>query len=216
MKTTFSILLVLISLAIHAQGVIPLPDRNLFRDVPYSFSIYLIKADSLRSASATLYTRQKGLPVEPVNQPQVVKSGRTVVIGWPNTSSLPDRAWLEIKLDNVTRYTAWVNTSKNSPQTATPGSLTVSDPSQPVATPVVPTVSAKAYRVASVSPSNYFITHDKGIHLVTANFFREDNGQLDSVWRIVVVNDNAVQVTGPPGELFTGTIVLTFISQLSN
>lgn len=214
-KTLFLLVGLFYSLASIAQDVTPLPDRIIFRGNPYVFSLTLTKTDSARAVTAVLRVKPYGPPVELVNQPVVTRSGRKAVISWENTLTLPDpRGWLEIQIAGVTRFTAWVITTKSVP--TGPGGQVIVSPDEPAAPVVAPSVLTKPYRVSNVPSTGYFIQHDKANRLVTATFFREDTGQVDPLWKISITNDNAIQVTGPLNETFSGTIVLSFIPQLTN
>jgi len=217
MKKTLLVLVgLLYSLASIAQ--FQLPDRAIYRGNPYVFALTLNKADSAQLVTAILRVRPYGPPVENVNQPVVTRSGRKAFFSWEDTRTLPDpKGWLEIQVAGTTKYTAWVITTKTVPNVPTTGGVVVvptpDDQPAPVA---APSVSSKPYRVANVPATGYYVQHFKASRLVTATFFREDTGQVDQLWQILIVNDNAVQVAGPKGETFSGTIVLSFIPQLTN
>lgn len=210
-KTLFLLVGLLFSLASLAQQVVQLPDLKPYRGNDYYTELILSRADSALRSSVLLYVRQSGPLVETVNQPFISRSGRKLGISWSRvqTLTLPDpRAWIVIKAGDAIRYQGWVVPGNK------PGGTLPNEPTTPVAT--APSLSSKPYRVANVPNTGYFIQHDKANRLVTGTFFREDTGQIDQLWRIIILNDNAVQVTGPPNETFSGTIVLSFIPQLSN
>lgn len=212
--------LLLYPLLLCGQGVTQLADRNVYRGNPYSFELVLTRADSGLISSAVLYTDKNGRTLVAASQPVLSRNGRTLSISWSRsqTSTLPDRAFMEISSGDQIRFQAWVNTSKNAIATTAPGSLTVVSTVPDVsAGPIyLPGSTSKTYPLQNVLYSGYTITHNKGTKLVTATFFREDTGQADPLWRIDITTENAIIVRGPPDESFSGRLVLSFTPIVSN
>lgn len=207
-------LLIALSLA-QAQPVTGLADRTAYRGNAYSFGIVLTQADSAKTITATMYLdRNQANSFLPIaKQPTVSRSGRTVTIAWSRTQTaeLPDRSWMEIKAGNIARFNLFINCNKNAAVIAQPGSLTVISPATDLAGAVLlPGPSTSTYPLQNVIFSGYSISHNKANSLVTASFFRGDTGQIDPLWRIEIQDQNTVIVRGPPGEVFSGQLVLAF------
>lgn len=223
MKPTHVARLLLLVLALilgmclaFSQGVTQLPDRPIFRGNPYTFSLVLASADSALVSTAVLYYDKNGRIVETPNQPTVSRAGRTLILSWNVTSTLPERAWLEIRAGGVTRFVAWVVTNKNPTIIMPPGSLTVISPIADGGSGIVPGSTSRIYNLANTPNSGYVVTHNRANRLVKATFFREDTGLADPLWRLSGIQDNSVTLGGPPGETFTGKLELEFSTQTNN
>lgn len=208
----------LVSVAGISQGVTALPDQLVFPGNPYVLNVVVSRADSTANSTATLFYGPNGRQVEQPGQPTVSRAGRLLSIGWTanQTRTLPvgQQLYLSISAGPVARLGALVTVTKYPQKISQPGTFTVVSP---VAELSETGATAKTYVLNNVPPSGYRITHNKGTRIVTAVFYRDDTGQIDPLWRIQIVTENAVEIAGPPGEVFPGRVVLFFpIFTLSN
>jgi len=211
-------LLIAVCLA-HAQPVTGLPDRTAYRGNQYSFNIVLSRADSALTSTALLYYDKAGRVLPVTSQPTVSRSGRTVTLAWSRTQTtgLPERAWLEISAGDAVRFNLNLTCNKNAAIIAQPGSLTVISPISDLSGPVMlPGNTSRTYPLQNVLYSGYTITHNRSNRLVTGQFFRDDTGQVDPLWRVEILTDNSIIVRGPPGETFSGSLVVNFPTNISN
>lgn len=211
MKAILSLALCLLSSGlILAQGVTQLPSQYIYRGNEFYLELNLTRPDSVLRSQALLYTGpDRNQLVEAVNQPLVTRAGRRLGISWSKsqTATLPEpRAWLVIRAGDAIRFQGWVYTSTNPQVTTPPGSYTVVSP---IAELVGTGTATKIYPLSNaITGTN--VMHNKANRFVTGTFFREDTGQVDNLWRIEVVSDNSIRLTGPPGEFFSGRLVLSF------
>ncbi|MFD2936305.1 hypothetical protein [Spirosoma flavum] len=218
MKAFLMFAAVVLALAQAIGQVVPLPDQTIYPGNPFALNIVITRVDSSATATSVLNYGTNGPPVEQPNQPIVSRSGRLVTISWSaaQTKSLPggQRLWLEIKAGAVVKQGAFVTVSKFPIKVTQPGTFTVANP---VAELSETGSTGKVFTLNNVPSTGFRVTHNKGTRLVQGVFFRDDTGQIDTLWRIQIVTDNAVDVFGPPGEVFPGRLLLLFpIQTISN
>lgn len=196
--------LVWVPLFTYAQQPIQWP---VFRGNPATLPLLINASDTTRPLTAILLTAPAGRLLATSVQPIVSGSGRnrTLMLTGSQTTNLPSRAWLEIRLSGEAYRAGYVTISNQ----------TVNDSPIAINPGVVIGNQSKVVAVANVATGHVF-PHGLGTRFITGTVFWDDTGKADSVWRVEAFDDNTAILRGPPGETFTGNIAVTGYKNLTN
>lgn len=183
---------------------------------PLTRVLTLLPADSSAVVTATLLYTVSGPVAGAVLQPSVGKIGRVATVSWTGaqTAQLPQNGWVEVKLNQVTRYTARVIVSRlTGVQNTGTASQTIVQPPGTVVqinTGTVGNTGSNSVTLHVVNAqSGYPLPHGLGTRLLDSVATWDDTGLPDALWRVIPINNNTAELRGPPGEIFTGSISIT-------
>ncbi|QJD79561.1 hypothetical protein [Spirosoma rhododendri] len=197
----------LLSLSCSAQTIQPF-DMTVFRGQISEKTLLLLLADSSRSVSATAYWDRFGRMLPADQQPILIRSARpgtSLVVRLQNTLNLPaSGGWIEIRVGGQIRASGrLIVTQVRSPTTAS-----IDAPSG------VGEGTVKFWRLSN-AVSGQEIRHGSSSRLVSAQFFRDDTGQLDPLIRIEIIDENRIRLIAPPGETVNGQLTTIIIQKLT-
>jgi hypothetical protein len=196
-------------LVMHVAGQAIQPfDIPVFRGEPKEKTLLLQLADSARSVEAKTYWDKGGRLLPAELQPILIRSARpgvALVVRLENTLNLPaSGGWIEIRVGGQLRAQ---------------GKLIVTQVRSPVTPPIdapsgVGEGAVKFWRLSGAT-SGQEIRHGSGSRLVTAQFFRDDTGQIDPLVRIEIIDENRIRLIAPPGEVVSGQLTTLIIQKLT-
>lgn len=207
--------LLLLPALIRAQPITELAPWRIYPGVIAEKILVIPVADTNKVITAVLYNdRNTTAPLSAPVQPVVTKlKPREVLIRWAVTTNLPQTSYLKIRFDGLIRFGSVVSVSTQNVNTTDPRSLTILYPvsiSLPDSgVPAGEVGTFKQYQYLNAVPGQPII-HGQFTRFVTGAAFQDDTGALDPLWRVEIQTENTVILRGPPGETFTGTLILTF------
>lgn len=197
----------LLAMRVAGQAIQPF-DIPVFRGEPKEKTLLLNLADSARSVSAQTFWDKGGRLLPAELQPILIrsaKSGTALVVRLENTLNLPPSGgWIEVRVGGQLRAA---------------GRLIVTQVRSPATPPIdapsgVGEGTVKFWRLSG-AVNGQEIRHGSNSRLVSAQFFRDDTGQIDPLIRIEIIDENRIRLIAPPGETVSGQLTTIIIQKLT-